>query len=842
MKIISELKRNWFFILFLLVFLVGIVQMNLQLEAPVVSHPDTQISFSADEMMLEQDWQPHIKKISRISIPYIAENSFQSDLNLALIADDGWILSESAARYEFEANTSGVLDFSLGTVKVEPGVRYKIQLQFKNPSEKGVLLLDAGSNYMGCRIDGTDCGRAAAFTVSFVKSSRISWFIFTFFPFISFALLIMIIWNRKFEETIGLAIIAVVFILYIMGLAGFLETGIFLVYLLAAISLLSSIYLYNRKKMTFRQIFSPGILIYGILIILIIMNCKDSFLARWDEYSHWGLAAKDMFYYNSFGKHIGTTVMLPRYLPFSTLAEYLFIYTNGLFSQSLLYVGYQSVMAGILIISCKAAVQKRKFLFPVLTGIICLPVIFYIDVFNSLYVDPLLAALLAYVLICYFSEKMSVFNLIRIIGGLIALTLTKDVGVVLAGLMTLIMLADVLQVQYKQKKFEIKQVLLPCVCTLLVCGMFLSWQVYMSIPVVQIAESSQVTNLSDEETSTASEEESVTFSSSVSASGITMNGILELFKGKAPEYKYQVIKKYIMTLFDEDTYFLGNIAVSYMDLSILLLIVAWLVSYMTVWEDKEKRMFTFGVLTFIAGILYCGFLLVTYLFSFAENEALRLSSHNRYWASFLCGVLIAFYSMLMIRAAELKQPDNQKKAWYGVMLFCSIVLIAVPVSGFVIKNMDTEITKEEIYGYDDMAEAFRSFAERGETVYFVCNNSSGYAYYMFRNAISPLLAPYVQCNIFASRDLWQEQMNYYAENNIEPTGGETILSADEWCAQLKNCEYVFLFHPNEVFSKSYGELFEEPETIADGTFYQVINTEKGVILQYIGSVGVKSFK
>ncbi len=48
-----------------------------------------------------------------------------------------------------------------------------------------------------------------------------------------------------------------------------------------------------------------------------------------------------------------------------------------------------------------------------------------------------------YVLICYFSEKMSAFNLLRIAGGLFALSTTKDMGMVIAGLITMIMLAAI---------------------------------------------------------------------------------------------------------------------------------------------------------------------------------------------------------------------------------------------------------------------------------------------------------------------------------------------------------------------------------------------------------------
>ena len=59
---------------------------------------------------------------------------------------------------------------------------------------------------------------------------------------------------------------------------------------------------------------------------------------------------------------------------------------------------------------------------------------------------------------------------------------------------------------------------------------------------------------------------------------------------------------------------------------------------------------------------------------------------------------------------------------------------------------------------------------------------------------------------------------------------------------MQNYQYVFIFHPNEVFEESYGSLFENPDTIDDGTFYQVRCIDERVVLEYIGKTGVKSYK
>ena len=59
---------------------------------------------------------------------------------------------------------------------------------------------------------------------------------------------------------------------------------------------------------------------------------------------------------------------------------------------------------------------------------------------------------------------------------------------------------------------------------------------------------------------------------------------------------------------------------------------------------------------------------------------------------------------------------------------------------------------------------------------------------------------------------------------------------------MKEYNYVFIQHPDEMFVEDYGVLFEAPETVDNGTFYEVIQADAGVTLHYIGKIGMKDWK
>lgn len=851
------MKKNWFLIVILLGAVIIFFNRYIYLTMPVVSHPDSQVSFSTQDEVMEQTWQPMIKEITGISIPYYAEESFACDVILKIYSDDySQVLVEAIQENSvFSAEEAGDIDFRFEKTALIQGERYRIQVSLVNAEESGTLQIASGSNYGGCRIADREVGQAAALTITFVKFSGVFWLLAVLFPLLSFSLLFMTVTGKKWEETVGVSLFLEGIILYCFGCADRLVWGINTIYILAAAGILLTVFLFIRKRLELESYLSAGLRIYMVMFCIIIICNNGDWLGHRDELRHWGIAVRDMFYFDSFAKHAGTTVILPRYLPFATLIEYLFEYMNGVFNESILFISYQTMLLSVLIILCRLLQRKSgiKLIFPVLSLMICVPVIFFNNISNSIMVDSLIAVIMAYVLICYYSDEMTWFNMIRILTALVALTLTKDVGLVLAGLAVLIMLGDSLLMQIRERKRNLKKLIYPVLCGVLVLAVYFSWQVYLSIPIkndsqemTEKVESTEAYEHKSEYEETNSEEDqpeinnSDNISTAMEASGITITGLKNILSGNGEEYQYQVTKNFLIELFDGETYSLGIFSVSFTDLLAILAFSVFSLGYFGYWQSDKMRMFVFGVLFLVMGAFLCAFLQVIYWFSFSMYEALELTSFGRYLGTYACAFVIVVLYFVCDRAYD--EKNSSKRSKYMIYIISFFLAITMPTKGIVVEGKDIEgnTTEAITYGHSEIAEILRSVGRRGERAFFICSNSDGYSEYVFRNTICPMFSEHDYWNTVSTQELFQEQYVVYGKDGVDDNAA-WIFSVEEWKSELRKCQYLVIFHADELFHRSYGEVLGASVEIEDGSVYQVINEGGNVSLQLIGKTGIKAW-
>ena len=851
------LKANFPFILLFIVGAFILLTKNQELSETVAPYSDTTVTFSAGHS-LSQTWSPHTKKITGVSLPYTAEEDFSSGFSLAIIpvgpeSPQDAVVTCSIESRDFQKNESGTLTFNFDTIFLQPGKQYQFLFTYTNSDFSGTLTIPSNSEYSGCFVDGSSTASGLSIDISFVKNNHFYLLFIIFVPLMSFSLFFMLLFRKKWEEVIALSVVLMTAILYIAGLAEHLETGINIIYVLTILALVFSICLFNLKKQVWRNLLSPGLFIFAVLMVIILFYNINMRRALWDEFSHWGLAVKDMFYFNSFAKHTDTTVMLPWYPPFITLFQYYVQYQNGLFSENLLYIAFQIVMCSFLLPCLKNIHLKNIRLLPHgLLILLCIPIIFFPEVFNSIRVDSLLAVILAYTIFCYYSHPLSIFNFLRIAAGLFALVLTKEMGAPIAGLATIIFILDNI---YQKKRFSLHSLFPFLGLTLFVITVFCSWRIYLFIPVTQpsteVSSSSEISeevcvqekHLQTDEVSAEDLPNEVT-AIPTSTSGFTLQNFIELLSGNAPGWRYKTITNYIYTLFSDPTYSLGVINVSILDVCFLLLIIAFLLSRCTEYRD-DKNILSIALFGTLCGLPYLAFLLICYLFAFSPIEAEILHSFHRYAASWFAGVILAFimymFSWLCKQQQENLPITRFRLSPVNVCTILSLLLLIVtPLENLTNKNLGTETEYEYFYGVEDCSRMLRSFADQSDKVYLVCNDTDGFSYYLFKDAISPLTAQSGNWDIFSSK----EEYNAYLEKYSPTSNNASFLSINEWNKMLFNeYDYVFILHPNEFFSSMYGGLFEDPKTIDNGTFYRVVKQANGtVLLSYIGSIGINWYK
>lgn len=823
------------------------------LQIPIVSSPDSEILFHTDDGVMEQTWQTEVKVLAGINIPFYAANSFTGDMQVEVLSDDkSTILARAVQTVDFQEGKSASIDFHFGKIKTGQGERYRIRLSILNPSEQGLLEIPSGSNYGGCSVSGKEIGQAAAFTMIAAKSSRLFWLMAVLFPLFAYSLFLMVVTGRKWEETAATALFVEGFLLYLFGLAEHLLWGVNVIYLTAFGAFAVSVYLYNKKKRNLGSLYSAGIWVFLVLFGVILISCKGDWLGMRDDLRHWGIAVRDMFYFDSFAKHMDTTVILPRYLPFTTLIEYFFVYANGSFSEDILLIAFQVMMLCATMIFCVLLQkgEKKKWLLPVVSAMICIPVLFFSNLSSTIMVDSLMAVIMAYILICYYSEKMSWFNRIRICSAMCVLALTKETGLVLAGVSALILFGDVFFRGMQRKKIDIKGLLFPVICVALVLGTYFSWQIYLNIPVKSHEETRQEAPGEEgksadelgEEKSEVKEDEGMPAQakSTMIASGISLEGLKAVLTGNGEWYQYQTTRNFLVELLDGETYSVGPVKLSFADFLIGIVFLIVSLAFFGYWDVGKGQKYIFSGMALIAGACFCVFLQVTYWFAFDRYEAMDLTSYDRYLAPYLCAVVMT--AVYLIFEGNQHSRWERKKADFLVYALTVLLILVMPVKDLIFESnsLEENTTQENTYGYDKITEILRSMADKGEKVHFICSNSDGYAAYIFRNAVCPMVSEYDFWNIVPDQETYDKQYEIYEEGEINIHNTAYLMSKEAWENEIRKCKYVVIFHADELFKQSYPELFKET-AIEDGSVYQVMDASGDLFLRLVGRTEIKGY-
>lgn len=800
-----NLISNLIFLICILAVIGTYIKKDQKIEIPVISGTDSQVVFAAGNI-IEQTWQPNIKEICMIKVPYTSQADFEGEVKIEFLSDDRTqLLADAAVQAAFQAGERGTLEFSFKSFDVSPGKRYRIRMQYMNYSEEGSILLDANTNYRGCSIDEITQDKAAGFLVTGIKTNKLSFLTLSCFPFFSIAFLFMVLFRRKWEDTIGLSFILITLLMMAAGMCNILKASISIIYILAILSFGAAVWLYNRNDLQLRDIISPGLFVFAALMVFVIINCRSLYLSRSDEFLHWGLSVKDMYCFDSLTKHEGSVIPLTYYPPFMPLIEYFFTYINRLYSDSVVYIGCQMMLISCLVIACKAAEKKKKVIVPIIVVIMTVPLLFFTDIFSSLYTDAALAIFVVYVLSCYYLEKMSAFNFLRIIGGLAALTFTKPTGVVLAVLIGFMMLGDSVW-SMRKEQIKIKKLLIPGLCIILSCAFFFVWQGYLKVPIkTEAVMNNAVLETADNlsaETAIDNTPKEVSVKNIMNASGISVSGIINFLSGEGPEYRYDTVKTYFRKVFLGDSFTMAGISFSCFEVILLVCLLAWLFDKVIICNNR-MHLLSFGILGALAGAGYGLFLLITYLFSFSQTEAVSLAHIERYFGSWLCGMMLVFFILALNGIA--KEGENNCEHERGNMgIFLIMLLIFVsPTQNLLERRSDVSHMEEYAYAYDKAAEVARSYMKRGDRICFLGERTN---YKMFSYAICPV------------------KVDHFDMENLS-----------KWMEKLNEYQYVFILEADSDFKKECGEVFEESEEILDVSFYQVDSNNNDIVLKYIGT-------
>lgn len=244
---------------------------------------------------------------------------------------------------------------------------------------------------------------------------------------INIAFVMAAIFKKKFEESIATVQLGIIVLLYFFYVLDFLAIGFWIICLLftlttvyAAIKIIKS----HRLNNALRLVFRPSAVIYVLLLSLVYLTVRGNTVKLIDELHLWAALPKILFYHG--GKlQLKESMLLgyQHYIPGVSLYLYFLERINVVFSEPLLYFGYASLGAAMLLPMSGKVLSFRKWYFiPIITMVLYwVPLVFYNAVYNdltiyykSIHVDPILGITVGYgTWLLAQKPWSSIFNVIR---------------------------------------------------------------------------------------------------------------------------------------------------------------------------------------------------------------------------------------------------------------------------------------------------------------------------------------------------------------------------------------------------------------------------------------------
>ena len=828
-------KREWVItavqtaIILVLVLFAVLATTDTRVE--IVSTTDNVITMTAEENVLTQAWEADSRNIvgfelhTDINQSRNPSGSIRLSLKEERESEDS--LCSAEARLETVAG-DGSYVFKLPRTSLELGRRYYFEIELSAQPDTELAIL-SNSNYGGLVIKGEEMRGAAAGTVLYKTPGNIAWLVRIILMFTGISVLLTLFFNRRFEEVLGMAFGIVFLYVYIFGCFEQLEFGVQSLFIISMIAALSCPLLIQIKGRKMKDIITPGMVAFWGLFLLYFILDRNVVAGKVDDLNHWQLCVRDMWYFDSYAFHPGTTVQFSRYTPGFATIEYLFLYLYGTYREGILMLACHTIGFAMLSI-LYSGVRWRQChkIIPLTWLIAAFPILVYQSHYGIVYVDAYLGIVGAYLLISYFTEGHSRFNLLRITIGSIFLIMIKEMGLIIAGTVYLMILLDILYKNKNMKQFikdrhTLKYIISGCVSLV----SFASWHVYINIVgtkygLVQNAyalfktlDSSAADKIWQSGVMLASASDSV----AVHVSSSTQLAQTEQIVVNATVT--ETIKEMVRWLFREKT-FIGG---SYAELTLLVILLCAAIGIGGLYQKLQLPMKRIIGYLLMGTALYAAALVVCYVFLF--HEASAIPAARRYMGSYLLVFLIAVAGIMIVKINMWEEKLGWKQPLIWILSF--FIILNVP------DNHEYYSTAENFGAYfttwqnhQTIGEVIRSFADKNEKIFYVEYADSElvpeYNRLTFLNAVVP---NNTQGLAVGRKPVVSDESPFI--NSTEK------YSREDWAQLLREqYSYVYLRTVDDYFVINYGDLFEDENQIVDGGIYSVNDTEnEEVVLKQI---------
>lgn len=603
--------------------------------------------------------------------------------------------------------------------------------------------------------------------------------------------------RHRYEEAVPLTSMGIVLVLFVFGICGFLKAGVYAVCLVSAVCYASAAVRLIRTRDWagfFTRLLTPGAVIYALLFACLFVWDYNRLVYHWDEFSHWTDVVKMMTLHDVLSTSPISHSMFQSYVPGMALFQYFVQKIAQLFQPGAAYQEWlcsyaYHVMSVSVFMPLLSRFRFRRFISALLLtlAVYLVPAIYY-DFLKSTLSEPYLGILAGSGFALLYARKTKdglVWAQLCLIVAM--LVLAKDVGMLLAVCLGAGMIAEQLFFAKGAKR-----------------SVYI-WRA--ALVILSIALPKILWNISVHANA-----------AHVSFEPRSASSYLKLLTGAGDAHSAQVLTNYMRALFTWTqgiTLFSVNIKLTYPVLFVILLSLLFALhaafGHKEPEEGRRRKMVLMMII--LQTCIYAGGMGFVYALKFSASEALRLASFHRY----LNVPFLALGMMAVLLAAEYMQsvPERWYMLWAIVLSMVMSLGSAETVYDYVTRaSISPSIEEREPYAR--MVEKLGALSTE-QRAYVVAQGREGYEYLILSYCLRPARAGGTAS--FAA-DGWLEGMQMES----------SVKSAADWREELKGYDYVLCYMLDSSFREDYGELFANPEDIADQTVFRVDHEAEQLVL------------
>lgn len=598
--------------------------------------------------------------------------------------------------------------------------------------------------------------------------------------------------NKKIEKSIPIYMCLVILTLYVFGIFNFLKIGFYFVCFLSII--LGIIGIKKQKTKIVDLVATPGFAFFSIVYFVLMITTYNKQLVDWDHFTYRSLNAKIMYYTDTMVK--GYDYFYP---PAATLIEYFFMNVIGMYRQGIEAFAMQ-IFGISLLLPMFDNVRPKKHAkiakISVALIIICIPAVFINLIFyESAYQDATLGLLLGYILYMFFSNSSLKYKILSIGLAMSILVLTKPSGIGIAAiLIAIFIIYEFFNNRYILKRktkalLKNKNLIIIIAITLIVLTIFASWKIVQKVyekdnKVSQIRQ----TELRVEEQAKSPIE-------------YVYKSIITTILGKSEENNDAANSNGDLIYALYRTYGLYTPIKLSLAATSILFIIAYAYYYYKIKDEKFK----FQSIAIVIGlVLYILFLQLSYLLKFSKEEMIGHNGIDRYYATFLLGMLYYIYAVVI---HNLNKKEYEAKKYFAILLIILLITPLNSVSNVTITSGIYNINSTQyINSAKNIAEEINEYVQEDSKIITISQTEDTK---LFNIMLKYYLYPEYNANV----------INNVGDNNIE-----YIKKLSE------TSDYIYIFSKDDKLNKILNKIFSNIEKVENNTLYKIQNNNGNMSL------------